>query len=241
MEHNEQHDIKTQVLGKIRSGNLKMHPRYYFMVRVAALALLTIAILLFTIFICNFILFSIRINSSDSFLYFGPRGWGAFLASFPWEFLAVDAGLAIVLLRLLREFKFGYKSPFLFIAGGLVLLTIVAGVILDRATDFNDRFLRGADAHELPSPLGEFYRDAHRLPPPGEGSCRCTVVSVNGNAIIVSDLRASTTPFTVMVPAGALATTSGLEPGDVIFIAGDRNGGMIQVFGIRKLDAPPMK
>lgn len=233
-------NIKDAVLGKIHSGSLKMHPKYYFALRVAALAAVSLATLLITVFICNFLLFSIRINSSDSYLFFGPRGWGAFLALFPWDLFAIDVVLVGALLWLMRQFKFGYKSPILYIVLLLIAVTVAAGAFIDRATDLNDRALSAADAHRLPGPVSVFYGSAHRLPPPGQGVCKCVVVSAQNGVLTVYDLRASTTPFTVELPPDdPRATTSGLGPGDVIFVAGERIGGSIDAFGVRKIYFQP--
>ncbi len=234
--NNSKLNMKDSVLGKITAGTVKMHPRYYFMLRVAALVVVSIAILLITIFIFNFLLFSIRINSSGSYLFFGPRGWGAFLAFFPWDLFAIDVVLVGVLLWLMRQFKFGYKSPILYVVLLLILVTIAAGAIIDRATDLNDRFLRAADDNHLPGPANMFYVSAHRLPPPGQGVCRCMIISINGKMLIVSDLRATSTQFGVALPDNdPRATTSGLEPGDAVFIAGEREGGGIEAFGVHKI------
>ena len=229
--------MKDAILGKIASGKVKMHPRSYFMLRVAALVVVSVAILLITIFLFNFLLFSIRINSTDSYLFFGPRGWGAFFLFFPWEFFAADLVLVAILLVLMRQFKFGYKSPILYVVLLLIGLTVAAGAFLDSTTDLNDRFLNAADDHRLPGPVNVFYGNAHRLPPPGEGVCKCVVVSSRGGILTVYDLRASSTPFTVMLPPNdPRATTSGLEAGDVIFVAGERGvDGDIDAFGVRKI------
>jgi len=248
MEHNEeqQNTMRDAILGRIRSQKLHMHPRYYFYARVIALTLVSAGIFFVTAFICNFLLFSIRVNSSDSYLFFGPRGWAAFIQFFPWDLFAIDLLLVAALLWLLRQFKFGYKSPVLYIVLLLILVTVTAGALLDRATDFNDRALNAADAHRLPGPVNIFYGNAHRLPPPGEGVCKCVVVSSEGGVLTVYDLRASTTPFTVALPPNdPRATTSGLEPGDVIFVAGQRIDGSVDAFGIRKIyfaaPAQPLK
>ncbi len=237
MEHNnEKQNMKDTILGKISSGTVKMHPRYYFMLRIAALVLVSIAILLITVFICNFLLFSIRINSTDSYLFFGPRGWGAFFSFFPWDLFAIDVVLVGVLLLLMRQFKFGYKSPILYVVLLLIAFTIAAGAFIDGTTDLNDRFLRAADNHHLPGPANMFYVSAHRLPPAGDGACRCMIVSINGKTLIVSDLRATSTQFMVTLPPDdPRATTSGLEAGDAVFIAGEREGSDINAFGVRKI------
>src|SRR3569623_182299 len=221
MEHNEEKNLnmKDAVLRSISAGRLKMHPKYYFALRVAALVCVSVAILLITIFICNFLLFSIRINSADSFFFFGPRGWSAFFFFFPWELFAVDIALVAALLALMRQFKFGYRSPMLYVALFLIVVTIAAGAAVDKTTDINDRFLQAADNQHLPGPANMVYVSARRLPPPGKGVCRCMIVSINGKTLIVSDLRATSTQFMVTLPPDdPRATTSGLEPGDAVFI-----------------------
>jgi hypothetical protein len=88
--------------------------------------------------------------------------------------------------------------------------------------------------------MNDFF-DRSGRPPGGHdgGMCRCTVVSVSGNTIIADDVDESTTTrLTIIVPSDSpTATTSTLKAGDVFFVAGDREGGIIKAFGIRKL--PP--
>ena len=236
MEHNNHTSLKEKVLGKIQAKKLSMHPKYYFWMRVAALVVVSILVLLISVFIFNFLLFSIRISSSDAFLGFGLRGWQAFLAFFPWDLLAVDAVLVAVLLWLLRQFKFGYKNPMLYVLLGICVLTVGAGIAVDQTTGINERFLKDAHEHRLPPPLIGLYGRAERMPGPGNGVCRCMIISIDGRTLIVSDLKASTTPFTLMLPPNdPRATTSNLQAGDVIFVAGERAGETINVFGIRKL------
>lgn len=238
METNSPHNLKDAILEKIRNKELGMHPRYYFLLRVAALALVSAASLVVSVFILNFILFSIRISSQDVFLNFGPRGFGAFLSFFPWELLVADVALIAVLLWLIRRFKFGYKSPLLYTILGVVVLTLGFGFALDRTTGVNEHFLREADEHRLPRPLGDFYGHARRPPPPGSGVCRaCTILSIEGNTLAVSDTRGTSTVVrTVVLPQdNPRATTTMLRVGDVIFIAGDIDGDVIRAFGIHTM------
>jgi hypothetical protein len=238
MEHNEQKstNIKDAILAKIHSKELLMHPKYYFGLRVAGLAVVSVLMLLISVFILNFLLFSIRINSEDVFLNFGPRGWGAFLHFFPWDLLAIDAILMLILLGLLRQFRFGYKSPLIYLLLGIALLTFGAGFVIDRTTGINEHFLRQADAGGLPGPIGDFYGHARSMPGPGQGVCRCTILYINGHMLGVSDIRQPSTTFTIMLPQDdERATTSGLQAGDTIFIAGEKVPDGIRAFGIRKI------
>lgn len=240
MEHNEPHkqnNMKDAILGAIKTKRLSMRSKYYFWLRIAALLLVSAAAFFVSTFIFNFILFSIRINSQDTFLSFGPRGWGAFFYFFPWHLFALDVVLVGALLWLLRQFKFGYKSPMLYVLLFLVATTVTLGTLIDRGTGLNDKFLRDADERRLPRPINDVYGRVRHMPPPGSGFCKgCTVVSINGNTLIVADPRASTTPITVMLPPNdPRATTSNLEAGDVIFVAGDKQGDFIQAFGVREM------
>jgi len=237
METNKKHNIKETILESIRARKIGMHSKNYFYLRIAALVVVSTLVLLISIFILNFLLFSVRVSSQDVFLSFGPRGWSAFLAFFPWELLAIDAVLVGVLLLLLRQFKFGYKSPLLYMLGGLVALTLVAGFALDRTTGLNEHFLRQADEHRLPGAFGDFYGHARRPPPPGSGFCRhCTIVAIEGNVLTVEEVRSEgTTTRTILLPPNdPNATTSMLKVGDVIFVAGDTSpDGNIRAFGVR--------
>ncbi|HVU80128.1 MAG TPA: hypothetical protein VHD37_02065 [Candidatus Paceibacterota bacterium] len=234
MEHNHS-SIKDRILGKINAGEVSMRPKFHFTLKLLALVLLMAGILFFSVFLFNFILFSIRINSHDALLGFGPRGFEAFLFFFPWPIFLADVLLIALLERLLRQFRFGYKVPVLYLLLGLFALTIASAFAFDRGTSVNDRLLHHADRNELyfAGPVFE----AARRPLPGSGVCKCSILEVHGSTLIVEDTRSMPpVPLTVMLPPdSARATTTGLEPGDVVFIAGDVDGGTIRAFGVRKL------
>ena len=54
---------------------------------------------------------------------------------------------------------------------------------------------------------------------------------------MVADPRSgTTTPLTVVFPLhDDRATTTGLKVGDRVFLAGDKEGGVIRAFGVRRL------
>ena len=241
--------MKDEILRKIHADTLRMRPKLYFTLQVAALVIIVLVILVVSVFICNFILFSIRINSHDALLGFGTRGLLSFLRFFPWPLLILDGGLIILLQWLVRQFRFGYKSPMLFLFLAIILMTGAVGLILDRETPLNDMLLRGSDEHRLPPFFSDVYGHARHLPLSDEGFCKCTISAIEGNTLYVIDAQ-STTTLTVLLPQDdAYATTSGLIVGDTVLIAGDRDGSVIEAFGVRKVapdqywphSAPPMK
>ncbi len=237
MEHNKTDYTKNsrdEIMARIKKEGVAMKPRFYFTLHLVATAITTLCVLAVSIFIFNFILFSIRINSHDAFLSFGPRGVLTFLQFFPWMFLIADIGLVILLETLLRKFRFGYRLPIVYLVGAILALTVLAGLVIDKATPFNDRLMDRAGERRLPPPLNDLYSGARRGP--HDGICRCTVTAIQGNTLTVEDYRGgATTTFSVILPENdTRATTTDIAVGDVVMVAGDRNGNEIRAFGVRK-------
>lgn len=240
MENNETQNetgIKENILGKISTNELTMRPKTYFTLKVGALVVVAFCILTISVLICNFILFSIRINGHDSLLYFGSRGFLVFLTFFPWTLLFLDLVFIMLLEWLVRQFRFGYLSPVLYLFFGFFAVIISTGFLLDRVTDFNNGLLSRAREHRLQQPFGDFYEHARYAPPAGSGVYRGVVTAVSGNTITLYDVDVGTTSLlTVILPSGDLYATSSLRLGETIFIAGDVDGSTtIHAFGIREI------
>lgn len=236
MNNNEtkKDDIKDFILRKINTKELSMRPKLYFTLKIVAVAMLAALVLLVSIFILNFILFSIRINSHDVLLGFGPRGWSAFFHFFPWPLLALDAVFIALLGFLLRTFRFGYKTPVLYLLVGLLAGSAILGFVVDRGTGMNERFLRDSDSRRMHPPFGDIYGHARRPLPPGSGFFSGTIESIEGNIIMVRDAKSTTTLKVILPENSTSATTTGLTVGDTVFGAGDMKDGAIEAFGIRK-------
>jgi len=151
-------NLKDKILKDIREGRVHMRPRAYFALQVVALVLVAFAALVVSVFILNFIVFTIRLNRADMLLGQGLQGWLVFVGLFPWALLILDVLLVLVLELLLRKFQWGYKVPALYLLLGLLVLTVVAGVLVDRATPLNDQLWRGQRG--LPPPLRDIYGHA---------------------------------------------------------------------------------
>jgi hypothetical protein len=229
-------DLKDRILRDIQAGKVSMRPKLYFSLKIAALVMVAFAVVCISIFILNFILFSLRIGSQAMLLGFGPRGFLLFLSFFPWGLLLIDLVLLIVLESLLRRFQFGYRTPTLYLLLGLLALTFSVGFALDKGTGFNDEMLTRARDRHLPPPVGGFYQGA--VPPSSKGLCRrCVITDINGSEIFVTDSRTGSTTIRVILPPNdPRATTSELKIGDRVFIAGDEDDGVIRAFGLRKME-----
>jgi len=224
-------DIKNDILRQIREGKLQMHSSGYFAFRVGALALVVILALIVSVLIFNYIFFSIRFSGEDELLNFGPRGFLFFLWMFPWHLLALDVFLVLVAERMLRYFRFGYRNPALMLLAGLLILSVALGLLVDRTTPLNQMLSHHAQRKHL-GPFNAMYAHS-RLPPPGGGICRCVVTGIGTSSITAYHPDASTTPLTIYVPDDFMVRMMGLKPGDVVYVAGDREDDTIRAFGIR--------
>lgn len=232
--------MKDAILRKIEQHEIAIRPRLYFTVRLLALGAITAVALVASVLILNFILFSVRVNEHDALLGFGPAGIVAFAKFFPWSLLALDIACIALLEYLLRSFKFGYRAPVLYAFLLLVVGAFSIGFVIDRATTFNDDLFERALENRLPPPFNSVYQAARHAAPPGSFFCRCTIVAIAGDRLTVSDTRAASTTYTVIVPKDEqYATTTALRAGDVVILAGDLDGDEIRVFGARPESRSP--
>ena len=204
-----------------------MRPKLYFTLQIVAVSVVSILILLISVFIFNFIAFSVRLNGGDALLGFGPRGWSTFFLFFPWQLFAFDAFLVIVLELMLRKFSFGYKIPALYLLAGLLFSTVMIGFVIDRVTPLNTSLYENHG--HLPGLFDDLYGNAHRHAPEGD---IYTITAIEGSTLTVISLEASTTSTVILPPNDPHATTTNLRVGQTVFIAGVEHDGVIEAYGI---------
>src|SRR5258708_5168630 len=139
MESNESQkkSFKERVLASIATKDVKVYSRAHFAGRMILLVVVAALVLVVSIFLFNYVFFSLRISGRGSLLNFGARGIFPFLLFFPWTLLLIDATLLIALEWLLKKFRFGYRSPTIYLLLALVAATMSAGSFIDRGTAFN--------------------------------------------------------------------------------------------------------
>jgi hypothetical protein len=232
---NQQHDtLKQDILGKIKRDELLMRPKSRFVAHIALIATLAFVTFVLSVFICNFIFFHTAESGHGALLGFGPRGYLPFLYVFPWGLLLIDLVLIGFLQYLLRTFQFGYKRPGVYIALGIVTVIIVSGIIVSGETPFNRELMNQAQMGHLPPPIQGLYRQTHRGPADHD-ICRCEVVAVSDTTLTLKETEDADVPFTVFLPP---ELPHDFVVGEIVFIAGDVQGGVIKVFGIRKIQNP---
>jgi hypothetical protein len=231
----DKHTHTETLLAKIQAGEIVMRPRAYFYARGSALVAASVAAFFVSVLLASFIAFMIRVSGEGHLLRFGGRGLGAFVMFFPWGWFFLDIILLLIVQRLLRTFSFGYRTPVVWLVGGVAVVALVVGFAIDAAR-VHDRVFERIEHSDIPF-VGDIYRFAHKPPPPGRGVCRCVVESIVGDTIVVrnDDPRAATSTFAIVLPPGAPATST-LKVGDRIFVAGDKGPREFRAYGFNRMD-----
>ena len=232
MNDSEYKSVKTEILEAIKRGNVKMRPKWFFLLQsglaIAGGALVGLTLLYLT----SLIIFILRRNGVWFVPVFGPLGWFAFLISLPWLLIVLVLVFVLILEILVRHFSFAYRRPLLYSALGIVVLVVGGGFIV-AATGFHRQFGRYADQHRLPF-AGNFYRgaghdhfsDIHR------GVVDAT--TTDGFTMIMPGMPAGVIRI-IITPRTRLPYGMDFDLGDSVVVFGVGSTNTIQAFGIQEI------
>jgi len=227
--------MEKRFLNRIRGERAYCASASVFLPQIALARWGTIGVLVLSVFIFNFILFSIRVSGQGSYWNF----WTARHYGLSFNF-SRGARCAHILFILILECSYG-KFPFRISQPNIIFADhprVARRPRLDlrsiEVRQFNDDLRVQAHQHHLPPPFNDMYDRAGRPSGPGSGTCKCTVTAINGNTISADDIDVdSVRHLTIVVPANDPLLTS-LKAGDVIFVAGDESSSTIRAYGIQK-------
>jgi len=235
---NQNKDIKSIVLEKIQSGKINMKPRFYFVLKVVSLAVVSLLTLLTSSLLISFIIFSL-IGSGKLFLFgFGARGILMFFVLFPWPLLIVEIVFIILLEWLIKKFKFGYQSSLSRLVFVLLLISIAISVIID-FTPLHSNLQHRAEQRGLPF-VGDYYRGIRR-PLPGQEIFRGVVSDVSTSSFVLDqktdDDNMPNQKYVIILPPStpqvAIPTV-----GDTVFVAGQlMPGNTVKAYGFQKFSS----
>lgn len=228
------HDLKDEVLNKIRTGDVHMKPKSYFALKIILLAFVAALVVIVAAWLVSFIIFSLNISERSTLLGFGWRGVRTFLWLFPWRLLLVEIVLIALLGTLIRYFRFSYQSPMLYsLLGGMILSGLLALVMNSGAVQ--EALLQQHRQSNLPL-IGSMYERVERPERPDDQPevIRGVIMGIEQNMMTVKNADEETALINVLLPESAF-----LGPvfmiGDEVFVAGDLVGDTLQAYGIKKV------
>lgn len=222
--------IQEKILQAIRSGRVKMRPKWRFVLHAALIVSGAILLLLALLYLVSFAVFSLRETGAWFVPAFGPRGWYAFLRAIPWFLIAVSLVFIAILETLVRRHSFAYRRPLLVSVCGIVLVVAIGSFIAGQA-HFHGRFFRYAEGNRLPF-AGRFYRAF------GERHFRDvhagTITALGGRGFVMED-RSGEALTVAITPRTRLPFGMDFSAGDAVVVFGERDDHTVQAFGIRRV------
>ncbi len=234
-DNNKRINIKEEVLNKIKTGQIGMRSKAYFLAKLVLLSILTILITLVSIFLLSFILFSSSLDGSLFLVRFGGTGLYNFVLTLPWYLLLLDIFLLILLDTLLKSFSFGYKSPVVFLFGGTIL--VITGIsTLVNFTPLHQNIMNKIDKNKT-LPFHKIYDgvDSRYQKP---GTWKGYVGKINGNSFKFKYVKGITGEFgeAEVFAVNEITVVDKLVEGDLVFVAGNILDNRIMAYGIKKLN-----
>jgi hypothetical protein len=174
--------IQQAVLEKIRAGKVHRLPRIYFIFQIIAVLVVSMLLFVSAAFVISFILFSYHESGEQFLIGFGWQGIILFFKFFPWLLSFITILLTLLLEWLLKGFKFGYRMPILKIFTGIVVTSVLLGILIS-LTPLHTLLLYKADQDDLPivGPAYEQIFDSHE----DQGISRGVVMSVATSSFVI--------------------------------------------------------
>ncbi len=150
MDDNESNkSVKEEVLAAIKSGQIKMRPKWHFLLKAALAGVGGLIIILALLYLGSFIVFVMRQTGVWDVPGFGLNGWFVFLVSLPWVLVLLLIIFILLLEILVRRYSFAYRSPLFFSALFIVFIVLIGGYVVGR-TPLHGRLLEYAERNMLP-------------------------------------------------------------------------------------------
>lgn len=230
--------MRSAVLSKISRGEVIMRSRLSLMVRVILLITVAVAILILSLLITSFLLFSIHEGGELLLLGFGVRGIVLFFQLFPWMLFVLDIALILFMQWLIHGFQFAYRVPLLHLFGIVLVISVSLSVVI-AITPLHHTLLKHSLSGQLPI-VGTLYQRIYDADE-SYGEFKGRVLSIRGRNVTIShnDYDRDEDDGTLVVIAAEGADLSDIAQGDWVYVAGDLQGTTITAYGVRKLPPPP--
>jgi hypothetical protein len=220
----QQHSMRESVLASIESGKVKMHPRWEFALRAAALYLGLLILAIASLYAASFAVFMLRQSGLLSASHFGFEGLAILLGSLPWIIVAVAIIFALILLFTIRKYSFGYTWPFLYSALAIIVFVIIGGVVIG-STPLHQQL--ESMENNLPVAGGFYQREFDDLP---QNFTIGRITAISSKGCTIEDKRYG--QVAVTISASTQLPASKLQVGERIIVLGQRASNKVQASAI---------
>jgi len=219
-----------EVLDKIKKGELKKHSKLHFVFKGLIYGLGLVLVIVFSVSLGSFIVFSLRASGALFLPRFGFLGLRIFLSSFPW-FLALIVFILVLLIGwLVKKSPVVYRKPLLYSVLVILILVLFGSLAFER-TRFHTALFKKAQDHKLPL-IGSAYRGCCSKPIKNTYIGEVTELAENGFR-----LKTRQGDFNVVFSKNTrFLSGRDIKVGDLLIVMGERQNGTILASGVRKIE-----
>ncbi len=230
MPSDPNHNLEERLFAAIKDGQVKMTPRWHFLLHTIFLSVGGVILILTLLYIASFIIFMLGRTGISSVPGFGLRGWYAFLVSLPWLLIGLSVLFIILLEALVQRTAFAYRRPVLYTTFGLVIIVLVGGFLV-AATPLHRGLADFAEKGRFPIG-GKLYRSYAN--PKIRNIHHGKINQMLPDGFLLGGRYAET--FTVyMTRSTRLPYGADFEPGDFVVVFGPHENGIIKAYGIQEV------
>jgi len=224
-------NLANKVLDKIKSGQVKMRPEIYFILKTILLITGIIVVALFALYLTSFIIFALRASGVWYLPGFGFSGLRASFALLPWLLILASIFLIIVLEILVKHFSFTYRLPLIYLILCLIIFALLGSLLIDK-TSLHPSFFNRAKERRLPV-AGNLYRGFGMAK--FNNAHRGIILEITANGFLMqtrSDER-----LTIVISADTrLLSKINFNKNDMVIVLGERNNNTVHALGIRLIN-----
>lgn len=226
-----QKSLKETLLEKIKSGEMKMRPRAYFILKTILIVGGSLLVGGLAIFLISFISFHLRLSGIWYLPGFGFRGLGIYLRLLPWFLIFISLFLILILEILAKRFSFVWRRPIVYSLLLIIVVALIGGFIITK-TSFHPGLFLQAKQGKLPL-IGPVYRDFGM--PRFQDVHRGVVEELIENGFLLR--KADDELLTVILVSGTrFPFEKEVRQGDTVVVMGEREDSTVRAFGIRRIE-----
>lgn len=226
---------QEKLLQKIKAGEVKMVPRWHFVLRGLLWGAMTIVVAIIAVYLLSFVLFALHQSGLAFAPLFGWMGIMMFIVSSPWLLIGVVGIFLFLLYVLVSRYSFSYQKPLVYSMLGLVLVVIAVSSLI-QSTNLHQRTGEFAKRHGVPG-LEHMYKGVTERPP--KDITRGTISEFTDNGFTFTNDAGEEYTVTYNERTRFPVDTE-LATGDAVMIFGPIQENNIEAFGVRLDDGSEM-
>jgi hypothetical protein len=228
---NNQKSLREKIFQKIESGQIKMRPKFHFILKTLLVACGIFLATLLILFLVSFIGFHLRASGIWYFPTFGWRGFAVYVGLLPWFLIILSIILILLLEVLTKHFSFVWRRPIFYSLLVIILIAVIGGFLIERTSFHPNLFLRARQGN-LPL-MGPIYREFGM--PNFRNVYRGVVeeVTEDGFRIRTFDDQLLTV---ILAQEAHLPFKEEIEQKDTVVVMGERRDDTVRAFDVREID-----